>query len=108
MTPNDMFLAQASYSISAIWLIQKLKACSKIPWINQNTDKINRAVAVVLSFITAVGVQWTVQGSVSTGGVLTVTFPAADVMIEAAIRWFQSYALQEGMYNMYKALKGGK
>jgi hypothetical protein len=105
MTATDPVLSQLSYSVVAIWVIQKLKECKWLPWINQNSDTVNKVVAVVVSFIAAIGVQWTVQGGLQDGGTITITYPSLATMLALAVKWLQSYAVQQGMYTIYKGAK---
>src|SRR5579859_5944886 len=97
-------LTQFTYSAGIIYLLQLFKGCPRIPWINQNSAKVNRIIAVVASFVSAVGVHWTVTGSFDTGWVFSGTIPKGMELLGAAwdvIRHVgQSFIAQETMYQM--------
>lgn len=82
-----------AYMISA--LLQWLKNKPWFPFTNINTAALNRATAMALAFITAVGLHYTFDAE---GGVLTITGLTVANIAHTAWASVQQYALQQGVY----------
>jgi prenyltransferase beta subunit len=96
------FSYQAGLAASAVYLIQWLKGANWFPWLSEHTELANRVVASVLAVMSALGIQWTVEGNMNTGGTLTVTLPAISAIINAAIHIVTQLALQQSFYKVSK------
>lgn len=94
--PESLHLGtQITASAMAVAIIQRLKSWKAIPWISHVTPVVNRAVAIVASFLTAVGVHVaysSVEHTVVISG-LTLTG-----ILGMAWVWIKQFALQEYVY----------
>lgn len=91
-------ITQLTYSATVVWFLQKLKSCRRLPWINNNSDQVNRTLGILFSGLTAIGVHWTVSGSVIDGSTIVIAIPSGAVLLSGFIHWFQSFILQETVY----------
>jgi hypothetical protein len=89
------FGTQITAGAVAVFIIQRLKAWSALPWISHWTPKMNRAVAIVSSFLTAIGVHVaysSVEHTLLISG-LTLTGILGMMWV-----WLKQFALQEYVY----------
>jgi len=100
MTPSPELHTTSTFAASAVvvFVLQILKKWQKIPWINQESAKLNRVLAVVLSGISALGVTWVFTPAVNGGHVITITIPSLVAIVGAAWIWLKSFAIQEWIY----------
>lgn len=86
-------LSQVTVSAAVVYVIELLKRSQRVPWITTQTRRINRAVSLVLSAATAVGI--TVHFD---HGVLTVAGLTLGSILTFAFTWAKSFVLQELVY----------
>jgi hypothetical protein len=68
-TTGSVLGDQIGMSLVVVWILEKLKKASWMPWLTQHTDVWNRVLSVFLGSIAAAGIVWSYD---PTGGVLTV------------------------------------
>jgi hypothetical protein len=86
---------QISAGAVAVFVIQKLKNWSALPWISHYTPAINRAVAIVSSFLTVVGVHFAYSAVDHTLLISGLTLTGILGMMWV---WIKQFALQEYIY----------
>lgn len=91
-------LTQLSYSAVIVWLMQQAKRADWVPFIGNNSATVNRMVALVASGIAAIGVHWTIVGSLHAGQTITITIPDAVTLWSGLVHWFQSFTTTEVLY----------
>lgn len=98
MTP-PVSPADAQFVVSALSVlgIEKAKRSDRLPWITHQTDRLNRLIAVVLSFATSIGI-----GVSFHAGVLTINNLTASTLVAAIVFCGRSLAGQELIYRVVK------
>src|SRR5277367_3179385 len=89
------FGTQITAGAVSVFIIQKLKGWSALPWISHWTPMVNRAVAIISAFLTAVGIHIaysSVDHTLVISG-LTLTLGLGMVWV-----WIKQFALQEYVY----------
>lgn len=89
--------AKAAMAILTVHLIEWAKNSPHIKLIGPYTTTLTRLIAGLISVLTSAGVHFTLNGTFSSGGSTTITWPPADVIITGIWQW----ALQWGMQQMY-------
>ncbi len=98
------FATQLTYSATIVWVLERLKQCPRLSWINSNSDSVNRTLAVIGAFVAAVGVHYTLNGTLVGGSTITLVIPPASLLLSGLGHWFQSFVIQESVYRV--ATKG--
>lgn len=91
---------QITLSAVIILVMQWAKGTKWFPFIQGNTDKLNRLLAVALSGAAAIGIHLGYDTGFSwfTGGTITVVWPGMMAVLHGGWEWLQSFAIQEWMY----------
>ena len=89
------FGTQITAGAVAVFVIQLMKRWSALPWISHITPKMNRAVAIVSSFLTAVGVHVAYSSVEHTLLISGLTLTGIFGMMWV---WVKQFALQEYVY----------
>jgi hypothetical protein len=89
------FGTQITAGALAVFIIQKMKAWSALPWINHWTPNVNRAVAIGSSFLTAVGVHMAYS---SVDHTLLISGLSLTGILGMMWVWIKQFALQEYVY----------
>jgi hypothetical protein len=89
------FGTQISAGAVAVFVIQKLKGWSALPWISHWTPVVNRIVAVISAFLTAVGVHFAYSAVDHT---LMISGLTLTGILGMAWVWIKQFALQEYIY----------
>jgi hypothetical protein len=91
---------QITLSAVVVFLMQFAKNTKWFPFLDANSDKLNRWVAVGAAALTAIGIHWAYDTSFSwmTGGVITIIWPGLHGVAHGTWEWLQSLAVQEWMY----------
>jgi hypothetical protein len=101
---SSIFTNQVGISFIVVWMIEHLKQWTKIPWITQHTDQLNRTLAVVVAFLSSVGFSVSISGSIWTGGHVAMDFPSLEVLLKSLIQLVVMFAtqtgVQEGFYRL--------
>ncbi len=96
--PSPLANMVTAAGVSA-WTINKLKQWDRVPWINQNSDLINRAVSVGFALATTLGLHFAFHDDttgVHHGGILEVGLPSGGEFLGAMWRTLGSYIMQQG------------
>jgi hypothetical protein len=89
------FGTQITAGAMAVFVIQLMKRWSALPWISQWTPKMNRAVAIGSSFLTAIGVHVAYSSVEHT---LLISGLTLTGMLGMLWVWVKQFALQEYVY----------
>jgi hypothetical protein len=89
---------QLALSAAIVWLLERLKGWPACRWIAADTDQLNRRLAVVCAFVSALGLSAQVSGTFAAGGTLTITWPSLAQLYEAGTRFVAQVAMQELVY----------
>ena len=85
-------------AVLANTIIEVFKWLRFIPWVNRNSDRLNRILSVIIAVGYTAGFHFAVSGSFSTGGSITFTFPALKTLLDVLVDSAGSYGLQEIVY----------
>jgi hypothetical protein len=97
---QDTVLAnQVGVSVLTVYVLQALKRAPWFPWIKQNTDRLNRGLAVLIAFLTAAGFQFSMQGSWQAGRTVTVVIPSVGVLWTVLLHALAQTGMQESFYH---------
>jgi len=83
------------------YLMSHLQQWQKLPWINKDSKRINALVRLAMSGVATLGIHWTWAGSWGAGRTLTISIPAASVLLHTAFTWFGQYATQHGWEKVF-------
>jgi len=89
---------QIGISAIVVWLLQLAKNSPWFPWVTANTTKLNRAIAVVLAFLTSVGFHFTMTGNLTSGGQVIIAFPSMLAIAQILLHTAGQGAIQEAIY----------
>jgi hypothetical protein len=89
------FGTQITAGAVAVFIIQKLKSWEALPWISHYTPIMNRAVAIVSSFLTAIGVHLAYS---SVDHTLVISGLSLAGILGMMWVWIKQFALQEYVY----------
>ena len=84
--------------------MQLLKKAEWFPWINSQTDRANRLIAVALAGLAALGISFTFDAGT---GVMTVAGLKLETILGGGWAWLKSYATQEFIYRASAKKNGG-
>lgn len=101
-----VFAGQIPTAFWVVWVLERLKKSSVFPWINANSDQINRGLGMAAALLSSAGINWGVQGTVLAGGTITITLPALGHLVHFVVfDMARSYGVQQ---MFYKVLKGAE
>jgi hypothetical protein len=89
------FGTQITAGAMSVFIIQKLKGWEALPWITHWTPMVNRLVAVVSSFLTAVGIHMAYS---SVDHTLVISGLTLTGILGMMWVWIKQFALQEYVY----------
>lgn len=89
------FGTQITAGAVSVFIIQKLKGWSALPWITHLTPTVNRAVAIVSAFLTAVGIHIAYS---SVDHTLVISGLTLTGILGMMWVWIKQFALQEYVY----------
>lgn len=107
-TNKELGVAASQIPIAfwVVWVMEKLKKSNLFPWITQNSSGVNRILGLAAALLSSAGINWSVQGSVFTGGVITITLPALGHLIHfLAFDMARSYGVQQMFYRIVTAVQ---
>jgi hypothetical protein len=90
--PTDIS-AQVVASALTVWLIQWIKKIKQIPWISDDSAKLNRLISALLAAGTAVGIHATFNN-----GTLVITGLTLLGILTAAFNWLKAFVMNELIY----------
>lgn len=92
---DNQFATQLTWGGIVVYLIQWLKKTPLAPFISQYTDRLNRALAILASVLTSVGINWDFA---ATSGTLTITGLTLDHLAKFAFMCVQQFVIIEVIY----------
>ena len=102
----DQSVLQDQFSLGflSVWIIQRLKALKFIPFINNNTDTLNRLLSALGAAAASVGLTILYD---PTGGVMTLSGLTATSVVSFLLSVVWQGAVQEGLYRGIFKRKNG-
>lgn len=82
----------------AVGAIELLKRLSFMPWINRNSDKLNRFISIVIALAYTGGFTVATEGSLLGGGHIVLSFAGAAGLLHLLGGSGQQYMIQELLY----------
>jgi len=97
---SQIIASQIVFSSIIVWLFRLAKQSSYISFINGETPKVNRMIAIVSSGLVALGLNWTY--SYTPEGILTIQVTGLTLMgiYEGSKQWIFSYIVQQTGYRV--------
>ncbi len=95
---GTMLEHQLAIGMTTSYAIQVLKRLSFVPWVREDTFKINRIVSVAVAFFTSLGLRFAFEGSISSGGVITIAVPSISAITDTVVHVILQYGIQETVY----------
>ncbi len=95
---DTLFTNQVGVSVLVVYVLEWLKRTDKISWISENTDRLNRAVAIIVAFLTSIGFQFAMTGDWRSGGTITITVPSLTAVGSVLLHSLSQVGIQEGFY----------
>lgn len=92
---HEVISSQITTAAVAVWVLQKLKQCPRLPFINHGTDTLNTIISATLAALTAAGIYFNFD---SDAGTLMVTGLTVDNALHFGWEWFTSFVMQETVY----------
>lgn len=89
---------QIGISVLVVHALELLKKTSWFPWIHDNSDRINRVVAIIVAFLTSVGFQFALKGDWQSGGTLIITIPSLGAVLSTIVHASMQAGVQEAYY----------
>ena len=93
---SNIVLAQITSSAVIAYGLEMLKKWNKIPWINQNTKRINRIVSAILSGVAALGIHMQFN---SEAGTLMITGLCLPCIVHGMWDWARSWVVTQLVYD---------
>lgn len=101
---NELSAQLALAAVSSM-IFQWVKDSPWFPWINKNTERLNRVVAIVISGIGAVGIHMHYD---TAAGSLTLTALTFTSVVRNGWTWFTQFAFQHGWYKATNSKTNGE
>jgi hypothetical protein len=102
MTATDPVAAIVAWNAVAVWAEQKLKASSLVPFVTNQTEKINKVVSVALSALGAAGMTFTFAHTTQDHGAgqLVISYAGLTLMnfIGFAYHMITNYATSKAFF----------
>jgi len=92
---NELISSQIGAAGISVYLIQWLKNTTKLPWINDATNQLNRWLSAFLAALAVVGIHVEFDQTV---GILTVTGLTIAAVVPLAWNFITQFVLQEVIY----------
>lgn len=96
---DDQLGAQLTTSAVIVWVIERLKAAKWFPWLSVETWRLNRAIAVILSGLAALGIHAEFN---SVEGILTITGLTLTSILHGGADWISSFVIQQVLFRGYR------
>jgi len=92
---------QAGISVATVFIIDWLKKSAWFPWINNNTETINKIVSLSVALFTAAGLKIVShEGSISAGGIVTIAVPPISVVLDTILHAAGQFGGQEVLHKL--------
>lgn len=93
---QDLVVSQVTYSTIAVMFLQWLKNTRFAPFINFETDALNKMIGALLAALTAVGIHSQYDGLTHT---LTITGLTVAAVFHGIWHFVQSFSFQQLIYH---------
>lgn len=80
------------------YAIEWLKRANWFPWLAQHTCAANRTISVIFALLVSVGFTFKAEGTMQTGGTITIGYPSMGVLISAALHFALQLGFHETLY----------
>ena len=100
---NPLHLVGAA--VVAAHVVEFLKRSGRIPWINQNTDRLNRWLAYMMAALNTAGFRLVLTGDLASGAGIHLSLPPADHLVDLLLDFSGAFGSQEFYYRT--AIKSG-
>lgn len=98
---TELISSQLAVAYMTSSILEYLKNKSWFPLLSQNTPQINRAMALIASFCTAIGVHLVSDWQATTGVlVITISGLTWSGLVHGLLAWVQQHAFQEGAFRL--------
>lgn len=95
---RDALIEQTVIAALAAKIIEMLKLSRSFPWVSQHKAAANRTLSVLIAIATSAGFAFAWSGSFEQGGVLTISVPSLQGVIEFAYHAGYQFLAQEATY----------
>lgn len=94
------FASQAGLAVLIVHLIQWMKTSDNplMQWIGPRTKWVTTSVVWLCTTLTAIGIHWSFNGTLTSGGVLQINIPSLDTVVTAAIGLGWQWGAQKMYY----------
>jgi hypothetical protein len=99
---DTAFAHQTGIAFATVYAIQLLKNSKRFPWLQAETDTINRTVSLVVAFLTAAGIKFALDGTFDHGWVFTVQVPSIGAVLDTLVHFTTQFGMQEVIYKSTK------
>lgn len=98
----QVLTTQMFYGVVGNWVVAQIKKTKLLPFINASTPKLNRAIAIIVAAISALGIEH--NYSYSADGVFTLTLSGLTLwaVYEHAKQFVIAYIAQQIPYHVMK------
>ena len=83
---------QSGIAVATVFAIDYLKKANWFPWINNNTETLNRVISVLVALFTASGLK-VLSGNAASGW--TISIPAMPVLLDTLVHASAQFGGQE-------------
>jgi hypothetical protein len=97
---TSVLLDQAGIAVAVVHGLELVKSWTKIPWLNEHSDQLNRMVSFAVALLTSIGISIAVSGDAHTGGVITITVPSAAAIFTTVIHALAQGGIQQTYYHL--------
>lgn len=98
---------QFAWAVFSVHLLNILKKWKAIPWINTETESLNRFVAFMFALLGSLGFHFALNGTFTSGGVIQISFPPADTMLTAFVNVCSTGGFQQMYFRYLKKSEPG-
>lgn len=96
---QTMLEHQIGIGLMTSYGLEILKKAGTIPWIRQDTEKLNRWLSIIMAFLTSVGLQFASEHNPTTGGwIITIAVPSVPVIWDTLVHATLQYGIQHTAY----------
>ncbi len=89
---------QLGSAFAIVHTIEWLKKSNYFPWLTCDTEKLNRVVSLLSATVMSLGFTFSMVGSWTAGGTITIQVPPLSAILEAGYRFFVQAGLQNAIY----------
>lgn len=99
--PDLSIVGQGGVAVCTVFLLDWLKQSKWVPWINRNSETLNRVISLVVAFGSAVGFKvLSHTGDIHTGGVITIAYPSITTILDTLGHGATQFGGQEILHKL--------